>query len=142
MGRPVGKSNKTKQKEKKLERIALIKKALELGVTTRAGLAKAADCTVFDVGSLLTNNPDLYNEYKVRRRTLSETAADNIEDIINDQNHPNNYAASKFIIQTYKSDIDKALEHQDSDELNVEIGKGENSPPVKISFAKKDKKKD
>lgn len=142
-GKPVKKVSKRRQTEIKKERILLIKEALELGITTRSGLCKAAGCKMYDLANIFQTNDKLYRQYKIRRKNLAEIAADNIEDIINDAEHPNNYAASKWVVDKYKSDLDKSLESQDSDEIALEIGKGsKDSIPVVISFSKKSKGKE
>ena len=138
-GKPVKKVSKRVQKEQNKERAALVRAALEIGVTTRKQLSEAAGISMHLLNNLFQVDRKLYNEYSVRRKNLSEIAADNIEDIINDPEHPNHYAASKWVLDKYKSDLNKVLEAQDSDEISLKIGEGDKTAPVVISFTKNKK---
>lgn len=141
-GRKVKKVSKRVQNEINKERAERVRVALELGITTRRGLSEAVECTMYDLNNLFSVDRKLYREYQIRRKNIAEIAADNIEDIINDPDHPNNYAASKWVVEKYKSDIHKMLEAQDSEEINVEVKGSKNSAPVLISFSKKGKEKE
>ena len=142
-GKKVRKVPKRLQNEINKERAELVRVALDMGVTTRKALSEAAGCKMFELNNLFAIDRKLYREYQIRRKNLAEIAADNIEDIVNDPNHPNNYAASKWIVDKFKSDLDKSMESQDSDEISVEIGKGlKKQTPVVISFGKKSKEEE
>lgn len=137
--RKVKRLPKRKQNELDKKRAEAIRFALENGVTTRKGLAEAAECKVYDLTNLFKKDKKLYQEYQLRRKNIAEIAADNIEEIINDPDHQHNYAASKWILTQYKSEIDNVLESKEGDEISVEIGGASESVPVVISFNKKEK---
>jgi hypothetical protein len=80
--------------------------------------------------------PELKAEFSVRRRSLANLAVDNIHEIVNNFNHPQNFQASKFIVQTYKNDLDEDLTPKISTEVGFDIKDGQISP-VKITFSKK-----
>lgn len=137
--RKVKRLPKRKQNELDKKRAEAIRFALDNGVTTRKGLAEAAECKVHDLTNLFKKDKKLYQEYQLRKKNIAEIAADNIEEIINDPSHPNNYAASKWILTQYKSELDNTLESREGDEISVEIGGASESVPVVISFNKKEK---
>lgn len=133
-------SNKRRQEEKLLEtRAAMVRAALKLGLITRQDICKASDMKMHELANLFTADRELYAEYAVMRRTITDTASDNIIEIVNDKTHPKHYDASKYILTTYKSDLDDTLESHDESSLSVAIGGESKAAPVVIRFGKKDK---
>lgn len=141
MGKQIAKSKAREIREKLAKRSALINAALEEGITTKTGLAKATDLKVFEINDVFTADRDLYNKFCIRRRTLVDTAADNLEDILKDPNHPQNFQASKFVLQTYKSDLDENLEAKTAEEIAVEVRTESKGVPVSIIFSNTSKNK-
>lgn len=131
--------NKRRKEEKLLKtRAELVRAALEAGHISRKNICEATGLKMHELANLFTLDRKVYGEYVVRRKTISDIASDNILDIVNDKTHPQHFAASKYILATYKSDLDEVLESQSGDELSVKIGdKTEN--PIKITFGKNNK---
>ena len=90
-----------------------------------------------ELANLFTNDRKVYGEYVVRRKTISDIASDNILDIVNNPEHPQHFAASKYILTTYKSDLDEVLESQDESEIAVTLGGTSKASPITINFGKK-----
>lgn len=130
--------NKVRKEAKLLEtRTKLVEAALEAGHFTRRAISKATDIKPTDLVNLFTHNRDLYAKYRVMKKSLADVAADNIQDIINDPNHPHHFQASKFILQNYKSELDDELEGVGG-ELQVEIpavGGESTASPILIKFS-------
>lgn len=126
----------TKRKEAKLleTRAAFVRAALDAGHISRKDICKATDLKLHELTNLFTLDRELYGEYVVRRKTISDIASDNILDIINDPTHPQHFQASKYILTTYKSDLDEVLESQDSEAMNVSIGGASKASPIVIKF--------
>lgn len=129
----------TERKEKKLlkTRAALVRAALESGQISRKDICKATGLQLHELTNLFTQDRDIYGEYVVRRKTISDIASDNILDIVNDPTHPQHFQASKYILSTYKSDLDDVLESQDEAEMNISVGGGSNASPINITFGNK-----
>lgn len=125
------------EKQIKLEKnTALVYAALDQGYTTRSKLVLATGLKAWEITELLKNDIKLNAVYTVRRRELVNMAADNIVDIVADKDHPNNYAASKYVLQTYKSDLDTNLESHDAQEMSIGVGNGEGVSPIRITFGR------
>lgn len=123
----------------------LVRQALAADLTTRSAISESTGIKLWQLSELFRENLELYAEYTVRRRTLVDTAADNIHDIVMDKDHPQHYAASKYVLSKYKSDLDSILEASEEAEMTLEIGGGGRESqinPVRISFRSKDKDKD
>lgn len=129
----------TERKEKKLlkTRAALVRAALEAGQISRKDICKATGLQLHELTNLFTQDREVYGEYVVRRRTISDIASDNILDIVNDPTHPQHFQASKYILSTYKSDLDEVLESQDEAEMNISVGGDSKASPINITFGKK-----
>ena len=126
------------QKEQRIIKItALVYAALDNGYTTRAKLVEATGLKAWEITELLKNDIKLNAVYTIRRRELVNMAADNIVDIVSDKDHPNNYAASKYVLQTYKSDLDTNLESHDSQEMEIGVGNSEGVNPIRITFGRR-----
>jgi hypothetical protein len=98
---------------------------------------EATGLKAWEITELLKNDIQLNAVYTIRRRELVNMAADNIVDIVSDKDHPNNYAASKYVLQTYKSDLDTNLESHDAQEMAIGVGNGEGVSPIRITFGRK-----
>lgn len=126
----------TKRKEAKLleTRAEFVRAALDAGHISRKDICKATDLKLHELANLFTLDRKVYGEYVVRRKTISDIASDNILDIVSDPSHPQHFAASKYILTTYKSDLDDVLENHDSEAMNVSIGKASKASPIVIKF--------
>ena len=78
----------------------------------------------------------------MRRKTISDIASDNILDIVNDASHPQHFAASKYILSTYKSDLDEVLEDKSGEDISVLVGDNAKGSPITINFGKPRQKED
>lgn len=131
----------TRRKEEKLlkSRAEFVRAALEAGHITRKDICNATGLQLHELANLFTADRKVYAEYVVRRKTISDIASDNILDIVNDPTHPQHFAASKYILSTYKSDLDEVLESQSGEEISVSVGEGSASP-INITFGSKTEK--
>ena len=129
----------TERKEKKLlkTRAALVRAALEAGQISRKDICNATGLQMHELANLFTQDREVYGEYVVRRKTISDIASDNILDIVNDPTHPQHFQASKYILSTYKSDLDDVLESQQESEMNINVGGESGASPINITFGKK-----
>ena len=129
----------TERQVKKLlkTRAALVRAALESGHITRKDICNASGLKMHDLANLFTQDREVYSEYVVRRKTISDIASDNILDIVNDPTHPQHFAASKYILSTYKSDLDDVLESQSQDQVGITVGGDSKASPINITFGKK-----
>ena len=129
----------TDRKEKKLlkTRAALVRAALEAGQISRKDICNATGLQMHELANLFTQDREVYGEYVVRRKTISDIASDNILDIVNDPTHPQHFQASKDILSTYKSDLDDVLESQQESEMNINVGGESGASPINITFGKK-----
>lgn len=123
------------------ERSRLIEAALEAGKVTRSDISKVTEIPLHLISDTFSKNRELFAKYSVRRRSIVDTAADNIYDIVNDKKHPQCFSASKYVLQNFKSDLDDVLEPSNS-ELGIEIGGDSTPSPVTIKFAKVVQSKD
>jgi len=138
--------NPSRREARLLEtRRALVEQALEAGITTRKGICKAANLALHDLTNLFTKDRELYAKFVIRRRTMVDVASDNLQEILEDKNHPQNFQATKYVLQTYKSDLDDILD-SNGDELSVEIPTSNNSDdnytPIMIKFSSKRRDKE
>jgi hypothetical protein len=116
----------------------LVKMTLEINpnITTLRQIADTTGAAIHEIDKVFQMVPELKAEFSVRRRSLANLAVDNIHEIVNNFNHPQNFQASKFIVQTYKNDLDEDLTPKISTEVGFDIKDGQISP-VKITFSKK-----
>lgn len=138
--RHMKKLSKKEKRETLAKHKTLILAALDLGYTTRTKIANSAGIKLFELAKIFRDDRKLHARYAVIRRTIVDKAADNIEDIVDDKKHPQHFAASKYVLQTYKSDLDEILESQDEGE--IQIGMGNGTSPIRIRFGKKKDKED
>jgi hypothetical protein len=126
-----------KREEQLATHAALVKEALNQDCTTRSAISKATGIKLWQISELFKENLELYAEYTVRRKTLVDTAADNIHDIVMDKDHPQHFSASKYVLSKYKSDLDSILDASEEASLSLEIGGGDRTSqasPIRISF--------
>lgn len=137
--------NRAKDEAKLLEtRAALVLVALDAGKFTRRAICKATGMKAHELSSLFTKDRKIFAEYTVRRKTLADTAADNIAEIVNDPNHPKNFEASKWMLTNYKSDLDDTLTPA-AGEMEIQVPQGQEqfdsgAAPVIIKFSAPTKK--
>ena len=55
-------------------------------------------------------------------------------DIVNDPEHPQHFAASKYILSTYKSDLDEVLEDKSGEDISLTLGDNAKGSPITINF--------
>lgn len=130
-----------REKEKLLkDRAALVRAAMnEANKFTRKDICESSGLTMVQLKNLFQENRELYAEYVVIRKTITDIASDNIFAIINDPTHPQHFQASKYVLQNYKSDLDETLESADSI-LSIETSNKGSKNPVKIVFSPTDGK--
>lgn len=124
---------------KRLEEVRhLVATTLEYNptITTYRQIIDTTGVAQHEIDKVFELCTDLKAEFTVRRRSLANTAVDNIHEIVNNFNHPQNFQASKFIVQTYKNELDESLVPKVSTELGYDIKDG-NVSPVKITFSVK-----
>lgn len=138
MAKAMIKTSARERKEKRASDILLVREALEQGLKTRGDICKATGMKTWELSNLFSEEESLYAAYTVRRRTLVDTAADNIQDIIDDKDHPQHFQASKYVLQNYKSDLDSILDSKDEKEIIVDINPKSTTSPVTIRFGKRE----
>lgn len=116
------------------EHVSKVWEALDEGFVTRRDILKYTKIKAFILNRVFKYDPDLYEAYSERRKGLVDTAADNLQDIIDDKEHPSHFAASKYVLQSYKSDLDTILDKQDKDGDVVIKGGRSIASPVTIKF--------
>lgn len=127
--------NKARKEAKLLElRAELVRAALEGGHISRKDICAATGLKLHELANLFTKDRTVYSEYVVRRKTISDIASDNILDIVNDPTHPQHFQASKYILSTYKSDLDEVLEDRAGEDISVSLGDGAKGSPITINF--------
>ena len=135
--------NSKRQEKRLLEtRAELVRAALEAGMISRKDICKVTGLQMHELANLFTKDRKVYGEYVVRRKTISDIASDNILEIVNDPEHPQHFAASKYILSTYKSDLDEVLESQDEESVSISVGGESKANPITIKFGKDKKKKE
>ena len=117
------------------EREEIIAEALKQGHTTRKTISKATGLDPTIVSMMLSNNPELRNEWIVKKRMMVDVSVDNINDIINDAKHKDHFQASKWVASNIDSELSTILFPTQSD-LQIEIGGTDNvdDNPVIIKF--------
>ena len=127
--------NKARKEAKLLEtRAEFVRSALESGHISRKDICNATGLKLHELANLFTKDRKVYGEYVVRRKTISDIASDNILDIVNDPTHPQHFAASKYILSTYKSDLDEVLEDKSGEDISVSLGGESKGSPITINF--------
>lgn len=105
-------------------------------ITTFRQIIETTGALQYEIDRVFEYYPELKAEFTIRRRSLANKAVDNIHEIVNNFNHPQNFQASKFIIQTYKNDLDEELTQKVSTEIGFGLKDGQISP-VSITFSSK-----
>ena len=119
-----------------------IREAIKQGVVLSRDLAKIAGIKLHDLKNIFTNDRELYAEYCVAKKTIENLAADNIYKIVEDESHPKNYDASKFIIQNFRTEIDDVLDGKNGEMLDIEIGGKSDGGGITLKFGNSKDEKD
>jgi len=119
----------------------LFQDAIADGHTSRRDICSAMLLASHELTEFFENNPKMYKLYAQRRRELVDTAADNIQDIVEDKSHPSHYAASKYVLDHYKTDLDNILDQKDGETSTVNVSSDSGSGVV-IKFTNNDKEDD
>ena len=131
--------NSKRKQAKVLEtRAELVRSALEMGHISRQDICRATGLKLHELANLFTQDRKVYGEYVVRRKTIADIASDNILEIVNNPEHPQHFQASKYILSTYKSELDEVLESQNADDVSINIGGESKTMPFTINFGKKE----
>ena len=128
--------NKDRVKARKLKKNGqLVMAALEQGHTSRKEIAEATGLTLYDISNLFKADREVFAAYQVRKRTLLDVAADNIQAIVENPGHPQHYQASKYVLDNFKNEFDEVFESKDGNEIHVDVtGEGNDGSPVRIVF--------
>jgi hypothetical protein len=94
-----------------------------------------------DLKNIFHRERDLYAEYCVRRKVITDMATDNIYRIVSDDNHPKKYDASKWVAQNFKTELDDMLESRDEESMGLNVNPDENGG-ITIKFGNKKEKGD
>jgi len=117
----MAKRMKFNQRRENKDNIKKIIAALDADITTVTKISKATNITRAKIHKIFREDRSLHAKYIVARRTIVDQAADNIADIVSDKEHPSHYAASKYVLQTYKSDLDEHLDAKGEEEITAEV---------------------
>jgi hypothetical protein len=118
------------------ENKAQFQDAIADGHTSRRDICKAMNLASHELTEFFETNPKMYKLYASRRRELVDIAADNIQDIVEDKAHPSHYAASKYVLDHYKTDLDNILDQKDDDSVTLSSSNVDSG--VVIKFTKKE----
>lgn len=125
------------QRQEEVKQLVKTTLAVNPNITTYRQIVETTGAAQYEIDKVMELCPELKAEFTVRRRSLANTAVDNIHEIVNNPNHPQNFAASKFIVQTYKNDLDEEeLIPKVSTEVGYDLKDGQISP-VRITFSVK-----
>ncbi len=129
-------------KKRKYEKIKYqIEEMLDSGVILKSEMKKQLKISFYELNEVIKAFPELRAKWTVRRRSITDIAADNIAEIVSNKKHPRNYEASRFIVQNFKSDLDSDLDAKDDDDVSVDFGEGGDAPK-RISIKFKGRKKE
>lgn len=140
MSKPLGILKEKKKKDKLELDKGLIRAALEANVTTLRKIKELTGLSKIRITKILDDDKELRGMYMIRRKMMLNTAVDNIQDIVDDFKHPQNYQASKYLIGEYKSDLDVIFDKKDVEDFSAEISMDNDGAPVVISFGKNKEK--
>lgn len=134
--------NPSARRVRKLKKNAkIIDVALDEGLVTRRKINEHTGIPLHEITQTFEYDKELFEKYGRRRRELASLAADNIFEIVSQPKHPQNFAASKFILTNFKNEFEDVLDPAKSREDGVELsinGTGvSNANPINISFGKK-----
>jgi len=128
-----------REREKYDEYALLIKAAIESGLTTLSAIHKVTEIPHYHIKRVINRDDELKAMYFVRKKLMVDKAVDNIQEIVDNPNHPQNFAASKYLIDHYETDMSKILTPKDSElNLNDISLNSDGVAPVVISFGKKE----
>ena len=131
------KRNTTKAKEEKnATQAELVRAAMRLNITTKSSICERTGLRLWELNEIFAADVGLFSEFCIMRRTLADTAADNLEEILKDKSHPQHFAATKYVLQTYKTDLDANLDAKKTDEVEVNF-RNDGVNPINITFGKK-----
>lgn len=135
---PILKTKEWVLTERQEEVKQLIRTTLQINptITTYRAITETTGAAQWEIDKVMEMCPDLKAEFVIRRKSLANKAVDNIHEIVNNFNHPQNFQASKFIVQTYKNELDEDLVPKVSTEVGFGIKDGQISP-VSITFTQK-----
>lgn len=134
-GEKIPKTKEKKQSEKVIADALLINAALDENISTKTGISEATGLAIYHINNIFARDKKLYTRFKIIRGTLADKAADNLQTILEDKQHPSHFQATKYILSTYKTDLDESMVEKKDSEIGVEVGKsGKN--PIKITFSK------
>lgn len=134
MAKQVAKNRKREYKEK-IERYSLlIESALDDGNTTKTAIGESTGLKLWEINDVFEENKLLHAKFTRYRRTIVDTASDNLEDILKDKTHPQNFQATKYILSTYKNDLDTVLEAKSANDLEVNVRSESKSGGIQIVF--------
>lgn len=135
---PILKTKEWVLTERQEEVKQLIKTTLLINptITTYRAITETTGAAQYEIDKVMEMCPEIRAEFTIRRRSLANKAVDNIHEIVNNFNHPQNFQASKFIVQTYKNELDEDLIPKVSTEVGFDIKDGQISP-VSITFSTK-----
>ena len=127
---------RTEEKRKALleDKKLRIREAIKQGIVLNRDLANVAGIKMHDLKNIFTNDRTLYAEFCVAKKTIENLAADNIYKIVEDETHPKNYDASKFIIQNFKTEMDDILDGKNGEMLDIEIGGNSDGGGITLKF--------
>lgn len=134
--KPVARNKDRIARERREAVSLLIDAALDRGLTTKQDIAEGCNIKLWEVSDAFKYNRELYAKFCVCRKTIVDMAADNLQKILQSPHHPQHFAATKYILQTYKSDLDENLENKSDKEVSVTVPTESNRRPVVISFKK------
>lgn len=137
MAKALNKTKERKHNEKYTKLAELARTSMKLGKTTRKDICEALNIHLWELAELFLYDKELQREFTVIRRTLVDVAADNLQTILEDPNHPQNFQATKYVLQTYKSDLDTTLEAKDKDEVELSVSGQSGVNPIRITFGTK-----
>jgi hypothetical protein len=124
------------------DKVSRVRYAIEkMNIVQRKEICKAAEIKMHDLKNIFHRERDLYAEYCVRRKVITDMATDNIYRIVSDDNHPKNYDASKWVAQNFKTELDDMLESRDEESMGLNVNSDENGG-ITIKFGNKKEKGD
>jgi len=124
------------ERQKEVKQLIQITLQINPDITTFRQISETTGAVQWEIDKVFDLCPELKAEFSVRRRSLANKAVDNIHEIVNNFNHPQNFQASKFIVQTYKNELDEDLIPKVSTEVGFDIKNCQISP-VSITFSSK-----
>ena len=130
------------KKERIKRQRAEIAAALDAGIKTRRKLEDATGINQNQQNDVFKADPVLYARYRLGLSNMLETAADNVQEIISDPDHPQHYQASVYVLKNYKNELDKTLEPKGSEEIEIEVDAKKLNKPTIIRFSRPAQDKD